>query len=200
MARASAGFAPAGMLSARTLPPSISSLSGGSRRRRPGTGRTACGVLVRSRTYTYVWIRIRVRWRRAEHAGDLRLVEEREEHADALDDRRAELGVERRPVMQIPPLDGLDLLAELAPRSAPALLRLVCDLEFLEPVPECGVELASRLVRAGHRLPAPVLEETPCERRDPWSRRWPAPGRAGRPARGPRRSSGRTVPHPPCER
>ena len=60
--------------------------------------------------------------------------------------------------MQIPPLDRLDLLPELAPRSAPALLRLVCDLEFLEPVPECGVELASRLVRAGHRLPAPFPE------------------------------------------
>ena len=60
--------------------------------------------------------------------------------------------------MQIPPLDGLDLLTELAPRSAPALLRRVCDLEFLEPVPECGVELASRLVRAGHRLPAPFPE------------------------------------------
>ena len=60
--------------------------------------------------------------------------------------------------MQIPPLDGLDLLPELAPRSAPALLRRVCDLEFLEPVPECGVELASRLVRAGHRLPAPFPE------------------------------------------
>ena len=101
---------------------------------------------------------VRVRWRRAEHAGDLRLVEEREEHADALDDRRAELGVERHPVVQVPALDGLDLLTELAPRSAPALLRLVCDLEFLEPVPECGVELASRLVRAGHRLPAPFPE------------------------------------------
>ena len=157
MARASAGFAPAGMLSARTLPPSISSAE----RRQPAPearhGPDGLGVLVR-RSTIHMYGFVRVRWRRAEHAGDLRLVEEREEHADALDDRRAELGVERRPVMQIPPLDGLDLLTELAPRSAPALLRLVCDLEFLEPVPECGVELASRLVRAGHRLPAPFPE------------------------------------------
>ena len=41
MARPSAGFAPAGMLRARTRPPSISSVSGGRRRRRPGMGRTA---------------------------------------------------------------------------------------------------------------------------------------------------------------
>ena len=40
MARPSAGFAPAGMLRARTRPSSISWASGGSRRRRPGTGRT----------------------------------------------------------------------------------------------------------------------------------------------------------------
>ena len=44
MARARAGFAPAGMLSARILPWSISCASGGSRRRSPGMGRTS-GIL-----------------------------------------------------------------------------------------------------------------------------------------------------------
>ena len=101
---------------------------------------------------------VRVRRRRTEHARDLRLIEEREEDGDALDDGGAELGIERRPVVQVPALDRLHLLPELAARAALALLRLVCDLEFLEPVPECGVELASRLVRAGHRLPGPFPE------------------------------------------
>ncbi len=39
--------------------------------------------------------RIRIRRRRAEHAGDLRLVEQRQEDTDPLDDRGAKLGIER---------------------------------------------------------------------------------------------------------
>ena len=70
---------------------------------------------------------VRVRRRRTEHARDLRLIEEREEDRDALDDGGAELGVERHPVVQVPPLDRLDLLPELAPRAALALLGLERD-------------------------------------------------------------------------
>ena len=58
--------------------------------------------------------------------------------------------------MQIPPLDGLDL-TELAPRSAPALLRRVCDLEFGRSR-SAGSSWQAALSAAGHRLPAPFPE------------------------------------------
>ena len=101
---------------------------------------------------------VRVRRRRTEHARDLRLIEEREEDRDALDDGGAELGVERHPVVQVPPLDRLDLLPELAARAALALLGLERDLELREPIPQPGIEPAGCLLGAGHRLPGPVLE------------------------------------------
>ena len=157
MARPSAGFAPAGMLRARTRPPSISSASGGSRRRRPGMGRTACGVLVR-RSTIHMYGFVRVRRRRTEHARDLRLIEEREEDRDALDDGGAELGIERHPVVQVPALDRLHLLPELAACAALAFLGLERDAEFREPIPQPGIEPAGCLLGAGHRLPGPVLE------------------------------------------
>ena len=123
MARPSAGFAPAGMLRARTRPSSIS------------------------------WAR-----RRTEHARDLRLVEEREEDGNALDDGGAELGIERHPVVQVPALDRLDLLPEFAACAALAFLGLERDLELGEPIPEHRVEPARHRVLTGGIYPDPVIQ------------------------------------------
>ena len=159
MARPSAGFAPAGMLRARTRPPSISSASGGSRRRRPGMGRTACGVVLVRRRTIHMYGFVRVRRRRTEHARDLRLIEEREEDRDALDDGGAELGIERHPVVQVPALDRLHLLPELAACACPRLPRSRTGrFELREPIPQPGIEPAGGLLGAGHRLPGPFRE------------------------------------------
>ena len=126
-------------------------------------GPDGLGVLVRRSTiHMYGFVRIRrrrtgVRGPR-EHARDLRLIEERQEDGDALDDRGAELGVERHPVVQVPALDRLDLLPEFSARTALALLGLERDAEFREPIAQPGIEPAGGLLGAGHRLPGPVLE------------------------------------------
>ena len=120
-------------------------------------GPDGLGVLVR-RSTIHMYGFVRVRRRRTEHARDLRLIEEREEDGDAFHDRGAELGIERHPVVQVPPLDRLYLLPELAARTALALLGLERDLELPEPIPEDRVEPAGGLLGAGHRLPGPVLE------------------------------------------
>ena len=157
MARASAGFAPAGMFSARTLPPSISSLSGGSRRRRPGTGRTASASSSGAAPYICMDSSgsggggqntpATCGWSKSERNTLMpSTIDVRSLASSAVQSCRY-----HRSIASTCSRNSL-------PAPPPALLRLVCDLEFLEPVPECGVELASRLVRAGHRLPAPFPE------------------------------------------
>ena len=107
-ARARPGFIAIGKLSATTLPCSIRSASGGSGMPWMPSGLRAgiVGVL-----------------RRAEGVLDLRVVvEQRQEHADALDDGRAELRLDAHPVVFEPPLDGLELrqLVGLTAASASA--------------------------------------------------------------------------------
>ena len=51
--------------------------------------------------------------------------------------------------MEVSPLDGLDLRAELAPRSALAFLGLERDLELGEPIAEDRVEPACHRVLTG---------------------------------------------------
>ena len=96
--------------------------------------------------------------RRAEHARHVRLVEQRQEHADALDDRGAELGVERHPVVSVPSFDGLDLLGVLTSRAASFRLRPVFDLQLVEPRRAVQIEPAGHLGAAGRHVPAPVPE------------------------------------------
>ena len=120
-------------------------------------GPDGCAVLVRSRTI-HMYGFVRVRRRRTEHARDLRLIEQREEDRDALDDGGAELGIERHPVVQVPALDRLHLLPELAACAALAFLGLERDAEFREPIPQPGIEPAGGLLGAGHRLPGPFPE------------------------------------------
>ena len=101
---------------------------------------------------------VRVRRRRTEHARDLRLIEQREEDGDALDDRGAELGIERHPIVQVPALDRLDLLPELAACAALAFLGLERDLKLGEPIPEDRVEPARHRVLTGGIYPDPVIQ------------------------------------------
>ena len=60
--------------------------------------------------------------------------------------------------MVVPPLDGLDLLPQFAPGPVPALLGLVRDAEFLEPILEPGIESAGHRPPIGDRVPGPVPE------------------------------------------
>ena len=158
MARASAGFAPRGHVEREDLAV-VDQL--GERRKsaaEPRHGPDIQGlVLVLGVIRPHGW-GIVGRRRRTKHAGDLRLVEEREEHADALDDRRAQLGVERRPVVDIPTLDGVHLLGELAPGGAGDRLGPALDLQLREQRSEFRVEAASHPARARRHVPVPVLE------------------------------------------
>ena len=75
-----------------------------------------------------------------------------------LDDRGAELGIERHPIVQVPALNRLDLLPELAARAALAFLGLERDLELGEPIPEHRVEPARHRVLTGGIYPDPVIQ------------------------------------------
>ena len=106
----------------------------------------------------YRWGLIRFWRRRAEDSGHAGLIEQREEDGDALDDRGAELGIERHPVVQVPPLDRLDLLLGLAACAALAFLGLERDPELGEPIPEDRVEPARHRVLTGGIYPDPVIQ------------------------------------------
>ena len=60
--------------------------------------------------------------------------------------------------MQVPPLDGLDLLPELAARASPGRFQLACDFVLRELRPKLRVHPAAHLFSAGHRRPVPLLE------------------------------------------
>ena len=93
---------------------------------KPRNRQDGCGVLVRRIViYMYGWGLIRFRRRRTEHARDLRLIEQRQEDGDALDDRGAELGVERDPVVEVPSSVASTCSLSFAARAALAFLGLV---------------------------------------------------------------------------
>ena len=106
----------------------------------------------------YRWGLIRFRRRRTEDSGHAGLIEQRQEDRDALDDRGAELGIERHPIVQVPALDRLDLLPEFAACAALAFLGLERDLELGEPIPEDRVEPARHRVLTGGIYPDPVIQ------------------------------------------
>ena len=101
-ARARPGFITTGKFSARTVPVSSSSSSGGSGRRSPGL--TLAGIR---------------RARRAERVVHQRVVvEQRQEHDDALGDRRAQTIVQTTPSVLVPAVDRLQLMPSREPGIA----------------------------------------------------------------------------------
>ena len=159
IARARAGFAPAGMFSARTFPSAISSASGGSRRRSPGTGRTAAA----SSPGSPMLVSMEADSSTAGGGGQNTPAtcgwsnSERKTLIPSTIEARS-LASSAIQSWRYPPLDGLELFAELVASAAPGLLRLVRDAELRKALPEFRIESAGRLLRAGHPLPGPVLQ------------------------------------------
>ena len=191
MARARAGFAPGGHVQREHLA-ALDQV--GERRQPPAESRHGLDVRDLLLVLGPPGRGIVSRRRRTEHARDLGLVEQRQEDADPLDDRSAQLGVERHPVVPVPSFDGLDLLGVL-PRPALPPSGSVAVLDLQLPKQGCAfrIEAARHGLGAGRHVPVPVLEGLPVRIEIPRRRSRPAWDTAAGPAPSPPRSSVRTA-------
>ena len=198
MARASAGFAPAGMLSASTLPPSIRSASGGSLRRSPGMGR-AGGILVAVRSRRGIATsRYRTAAGRTRPATSGWSKSERKTLIPSTIEVRS-LASSAIQSLQVPPRSTASTCsAELAARAAPSASSVHSTFSSASRFRRSASRRHAALAGAGHRLPTPTSPSASLCAIRSLRAMTARSGHTRSPSPWPRRSCRRTTPRPRC--